>query len=98
MKRCLILEKSLKIRQKRLNILNRKKISLCIYSLFCINKGIDVNSVYEAELKDIPTNRFNEWMKKQIEEDDQPPEISFESQASYEPIHEGPMPQPIRPN
>lgn len=70
-----------------------------MYLFFILHKkGIDVNSVYEAELKDIPTNRFNDWMKKQMDEDDMPPDISFESQASYEPIQEGPMPQPVRPN
>ena len=70
-----------------------------MYLFFTLHKkGIDVNSVYEAELKDVPTDRFNEWIKEQMDEEDQPPEISFESQASYEPIHEGPMPQPIRPH
>ena len=60
-------------------------------------KGIDVNTVYETELKDVPTERFNEWIKNKMGEDEQPPDISFESQASYSPICDGPMPKPIKP-
>lgn len=75
----------------------RQKENKLMYLFFTLHKsGVDVNEVYERKLKDVPTERFNEWVKDHID-DDEPPEISFESDASFSPIHKGPMPQPKRP-
>ncbi|CAI2358939.1 unnamed protein product [Moneuplotes crassus] len=75
----------------------RQKESKLMYLFYIMhNKGIDVNKIYDEQLRDIPTDRFDEWMKENMEEN-KPPEISFDSQASYEDICEGPMPQPDRP-
>jgi hypothetical protein len=69
-----------------------------MYLFFILHKrGVDVNEVYEEELREVPTERFNEWIKEHMD-DDEPPEISFDSQASFSPILKGPMPQPKRPD
>lgn len=75
----------------------RQKENKLMYLFFILHKrGVDVNDVYESELRDVPTDRFNEWIKEHMD-DEEPPDISFDSQASYSPILEGPMPQPKRP-
>lgn len=76
----------------------RQKENKLMYLFFILHRrGVDVNEVYEEQLKDIPTDRFNEWVKDHIDEDDSP-DISFESQASFSPIEKGPMPRPIKPD
>ena len=75
----------------------RQKENKLMYLFFLLHKrGVEVNEVYDSKLKDVPTERFNEWVKEHIDEEE-PPEISFESDASFSPIEKGPMPQPIRP-
>ena len=75
----------------------RQKENKLMYLFFILHKrGIDVNAAYEEELKDVPTDRFNEWMKEHMGEED-PPDISFDSKASYEDILTGPMPCPQKP-
>ena len=75
----------------------RQKENKLMYLFFLLHKrGVEVNEVYDSKLKDVPTERFNEWVKEHIDEDE-PPEISFESDASFSPIEKGPMPQPIKP-
>ena len=77
----------------------RQKENKLMYLFFILHrKGVDVNEVYEEELKDIPTERFNEWIKENMEDDEDPPEISFESQASFSPINSGPMIKPNKPD
>ena len=76
----------------------RQKENKLMYLFYMLHRrGIDVNSIYDSELKDVPTERFNEWIKEHMTEDEPPPEFSFESQASYSPICKGPMLKPNKP-
>jgi len=86
----------LKDQSKEIDYLRQKENKLMYLFFILHRKGVDVNEVYESELKDVPTERFNEWIKEHMNEDE-PPEISFDSQASYSPILEGPFPKPKRP-
>ena len=85
-----------------------------MYLFFMLHqKGYPVNDLYEEKLKDIPTLRFMEFVP-QLEEDAKQPgselpldeegnpippsDISFCSQSEVPALHEGPMPQPSRPD
>jgi hypothetical protein len=90
------LEKLVKEQAKEVDYLRQKENKLMYLFFILHRKGVNVNEVYDSELKDVPTERFNEWIKEHMD-DDEPPEISFDSQASYSPIHKSPMPRPKKP-
>lgn len=69
--------------EKEIDYLRQKENKLMYLFFLLHRRGVDVNGVYESELKDVPTDRFNEWVKEHMDEEE-PPTISFDSQASYE--------------
>lgn len=76
-------KKKIDIQEKEIDYLRQKENKLMYLFFLLHRRGVDVNGVYESELKDVPTDRFNEWVKEHMDEED-PPSISFDSQASYE--------------
>ena len=73
-------------------------------------RGFPVNEIYD-EFKDIPTDRFMEYISNQEQKQQQkqnlpvddegnpipPPDISFDSQSDVDPLFMSSMPQPPRP-
>jgi hypothetical protein len=85
------------IQAKEIDYLRQKENKLMYLFFILHRRGVDVNGVYENELKDVPTDRFNEWVKEHMD-DEEPPSLSFDSQGSYSLICEGPMLHPNRPD
>jgi hypothetical protein len=85
------------IQTKEIDYLRQKENKLMYLFFILHRRGVDVNGVYENELKDVPTDRFNEWVKEHMD-DEEPPSLSFDSQGSYSLICEGPMLRPNRPD
>jgi hypothetical protein len=76
--------------------LRDKKI---MYLISLLNaKGYPVHQVYESQIKNIPTLRFDQYLAQLEEEKDNRCEYSFfPSEDSYEPLTEGPMLLPVKP-
>ena len=83
-----------------------KKIMYLVHLLQ--NKGYPVQNIYEKELKQVPTMRIQEFLEeKEREHQEQEfggPELdekyyfSFHTDDSFEPIDDGPMLRPIKPD
>ena len=81
----LILKEKVHSQEKEIDRLKQKESKLMYLFFILHKKGVDVNQVYDEELKDVPTERFNEWLREHMD-DEKSPEISFDSKASYEDI------------
>ena len=70
-------------------------------------KGYPVSNIYDAELKQVPTLRIQEFLEKKereaFEQEHGGPEVdekyhySFHTDDSFEPICDGPMLKPTKP-
>ena len=86
--------------------LREKKIVYLIHLLQ--NKGYPVQNIYEKELKNVNTMRIQEFIdqkeKEHYEQENGGPELdekyyfSFHTDDSFEPICDGPMMKPIKPD